>query len=293
MSYQPEFEAEPADPHRAARSILPERRALSKRESALIDRPDRKRPERQLTVPIFGRPLTFGGHYTFRFIAEQSHLNRFDFFELDDDDADMDGDFDELQDAARGRVPEHDRLYVNQALELDIFFPFTEDVSVYVSGSGAWQYQVRSDHESEGSKWEAIRKESWLYAGNLFDTPFAVQIGRQRFNDDREWWWDDNLDAARLRFDEDTVHMEVGVANQLARISTDDGFIDPEEDDVLRVLGSVNWEWARRQQIGIYALYHHNRSDGSVVGECVGSPTKPNRLQHCRRIRRTGSGAVT
>jgi alginate production protein len=41
-------------------------------------------------------------------------------------------------------------------------------------------------------------KEAFLFFKDLADGRLALQIGRQRFNDDREWLYDEELDALRL-----------------------------------------------------------------------------------------------
>lgn len=259
------------DPRRIAREKGVQRRALSEREATLIERPDRKRPQRQLSLPVFGRPLTIGGRYTALILYEEDRLSRFDFLTLDSSDLDGDGNRSELKDAARGRFPEDDRLRVDTSLQLDVFYPFLPNASIYVSGRGAWRNRVKADHAPERSDWVLARNESWLYLGSLLETPLGLQIGQQRFADEREWWWDQNLDALRVRFDRERFHAEASVAQQLFAEATNADGIDPEQEDVLRFLGSAQWEWASKQRIGLYLLHQDDSSSPLPQGACVRS----------------------
>ena len=38
----------------------------------------------------------------------------------------------------------------------------------------------------------------WLYSENIAGTDLNLDVGRLDFEDDRRWWWDDELDAARI-----------------------------------------------------------------------------------------------
>ena len=257
--------ARSTDPRRGARDQLVERRELGDTQRMLIKRPDRRRPDRPLTVSIFGRPLTFGGRYTFLTEYKPNRLLDFDHNDADNKDLDGDGDVTEPEDAARGQLETDDRLRINQSLELDLLFSFSENISAYVEGRIGWLNQVVS-REREFSEWQFERAESWLFLGNLLDTPLSLQIGRQRYSDEREWWWDSNIDSIRLRVDQPDFHAQVSVGEQLFRVSADEDFIIPEEKDVLRVLGQAFWGWGTRKPVVFYALHQNDRSDGHTPG---------------------------
>ena len=42
--------------------------------------------------------------------------------------------------------------------------------------------------------------ESWIHFGKLFGTNLELQIGRQNFEEKREWWWDEDLDSIRFYY---------------------------------------------------------------------------------------------
>ncbi|MGI9431020.1 MAG: alginate export family protein [Myxococcota bacterium] len=264
--------SETLDPRRAARART--EGGIPHEQQVLIKRPDRRRPEDPFQVPLFGRPLTLGGRLSFETRFEAERLERFDYLDLDEDDIDGDADFAEPEDAAEGRVPTTDRLELDETLELYVFYPFGEESSIYLETKlGRFDRQV--DPGKDDGDWRVERSETWLYFGRMFGSPFGLQVGRQRFSDEREWWWDEDLDAVRLRADFERFHAEVAVAQELIPVDLRRYERDREEEDLLRVLGSTTWAWADDHQIGINALYQHDHSSRQTVFVPTGDPPPP------------------
>lgn len=57
--------------------------------------------------------------------------------------------------------------------------------------------------------------EAYFYWTRLFDEPLDIQLGRQDYYDEREWLWDQNLDAIRLHYRPGDWHLEVAAATTL------------------------------------------------------------------------------
>ncbi len=290
----PDVEAsDPRRPHERAASGT---RARGGRERVLVDRPDRKRPKNALFVDLLGRPLTIGGRITQRTSYSANEPQEFDDFIQRDtstlEGVDLDGDNRELEEAAFGKVEEDDQLQLRQELEVDLSYPVSERIFFYAALKANYSAVVSSDHgrrvpvfgapapagpgtsfaDDEFSDRLALsRDEFWLFYGNLFDSPFSLQLGRQRFSEDREWWWDRDFDAVRLRFDEALVHAEIGVGEDLLPVTVDEHgheVIKPEEQDILRVFGHASWEWAPRNTLGLFALYQYDHSSDLPVANC-------------------------
>ena len=65
------------------------------------------------------------------------------------------------------------------------------------------------------------REEMWLFVGNLFESGFSLQIGRQAVEEARQWWWgDEELDAFRVHYDRRHLHAELLVGQELGRSTT-------------------------------------------------------------------------
>ena len=258
------------DPRREARRVASDRLTLTRPEEILIRRPDRERPKKQLIIPLFGRPLMLGGRYTLLPRYEGSKLLDFDYLDLDNQDIDGDLDFLEIEDAARGLSARDDQWRINQGLQTDLFYAYSDQLSVYLEMKFFWRNLVSSDAVVTGDDWLVERGEMWLYLGNLFDSPFGLQVGRQRYFDSREWWWDQDLDSVRFRFDLEKVHAEIAVAHEIFPVVLNRGGIDPEDNDVVHVLGSASWAWAQGQEVGLFALYREDYSNQqSVDPQCV------------------------
>lgn len=117
---------------------------------------------------------------------------------------------------------------------------------------------------------EAIeRGEMWLLLKRVFDSRYSVQIGRQNFFEPRLWWWDDDLDAARFYYAQDSWNLYVGIAEELARTSTSQDFIAPNQEDVQRLLGHVTWVSSRAFNLGGFLLYQRDNSGSPPVDSVI------------------------
>lgn len=202
----------------------------------LTSRPDDRRPDEQLTLELAGRPLTIGGEF-------EIQTRRRDDFALEEEDSET-------------------RLDLQTQLE--IFYPVSERIAAF--------FEVKAERESEVFTGEASREttsavergEMWLYMNRFLHPDLALQIGRQNFVDEREWWWDEDLDALRLHYDRRHLKTELAVAQEVGRVSTREG-IDPEDEDILRLLGRASWLWRSEQRLDFFGLLHRDRSERSKL----------------------------
>lgn len=223
------------------------------RVRTLTRRPDDRRPAEQLTLTVFNRPLTIGG--------EVSTRGRYR------------GNF-ELRDRAQDDIFRFD-----QKLELELFYPLTDRLLLFVEGKVGYSSDLFAEDGDTDLEMAWERGHTWLYAANLFNTNFSLQIGRQNFQEEREWWWDRGLDALRLHYDRPLFHAELGLAQELAATSTEKvrkGRIDPKDKDVLRLLGHTAWSWAEDQRLDTFFLYHHDHSRRPSLGQLIGENREDN-----------------
>jgi hypothetical protein len=205
-------------------------------------RPFERAPKTEFSTELFGRRLTLGGELT---------------LELED-----------RKDFAFGSEP--DDLERRQLeLELKAFYQYSDQSAIYLEIEG----QRRTDKEPESgdeeteSEWK--RNEMWLYSGGWANGTVGFQLGRQNFVDQRTWWWDRELDAARLRYDTETMHFEIAVAQELARVSTEEDDIDPEQQDVLRIISSATWVRDKDHETSIFVLLQQDGSETEKEGDIV------------------------
>jgi hypothetical protein len=213
---------------------------------ALTLRPDQKRPKEQLTITLFGRPLTIGGEYDIGTSFRKD-------FRLGDDEED-------------------DILQVVQQFELEFLYDLHNDIKIFLEAIPFYKTELHSeDGHSEKDDKRLKRGETWIYFENVLGRDFGLQVGRQGIDEKREWWWNEDLDAARFHYKSRKWKVELGIAEELAKDSFEQGDIDPENEDILRILGKVTWKWAKRQQVGLYFLYQRDHSMTESVGEIIES----------------------
>ncbi len=203
---------------------------------------DDRRPENQLQFNIFGKPIIIGGEVGSAFQYRGG-------YELtpgaDDDDA---------------RIEPELKLEAIWQLDDDLV-TFT-DVKLF-GKSTIYKQGGKSDHVAG-----AELSEAWILKTGLFGTPLALQLGRQQVQDRREWWWDEDLDMARLHYFGKHVTGFIGIGRELGHYSTL-GRRAPENRDILRFIGNAKWEWADRQEIQIYGLHQQDKSGRYAIGAII------------------------
>jgi hypothetical protein len=218
----------------------------AERKRRLTERPDEERPEEQLAIPIFGRPLTIGGEIETRLDYER--------------------------DAALG-TRDDDRGRFVPSVELELFYPASESISLFGEMKYAFDWNFYREGGGERNEHRLRRGESWLLLEDVWDSAFSFDVGRLNFRDERRWWWDDDLDAARMSFEDFGVRIDAAIAQELAPEDLREGRIDPEHEDVLRILCSAHWRYARRHELELFAL----RQDDHSQTEAANSIVRANR----------------
>jgi len=208
--------------------------------AVLTARHDNNRPDTQLTLQLFGRPLIIGGEL-------ESRARHRDNYELEGIDQ---------------------RTRIDIGGELEFFYPMSERYAAYVEIKGVQQTEVYSSDDELESAQALVRGEAWFYMHDFLIDNLGLQIGRQNFADHREWWWDTSLDAVRLIYDRGRINAELAVGKELWRVSTLED-IEPDEKDILRVLSRFSWAWIQGQNLELFGLLHRDSSGQSGLGVIV------------------------
>jgi hypothetical protein len=212
----------------------------------MIRRADERRPDDQFQTLLFNRPLTIGGKYE---VSPEHRAN----YDLDSDD-------------------ERDLTRIYQDFRLEMLYEYGPALAVFFEPQLLYRWDRRSGQENE-SEFEVRRGQSWIYYSLWADAGLALQIGRQNLKERRSWWWDVDLDAARLHFRRPTVVAELGIAKEVFPVSLDDlgDDVPPEQEDVTRGFARWDWQWAGRQHLEFFWLSERDRSgsyqDNDVIGE--------------------------
>ncbi len=208
--------------------------ATAKERAAELGREsDEDRPAEQLTIPFLGRPITIGGEVD---IEIDSRGN----FTLEPGRAD-------------------DRITFDPDLELEFLYPIRDKLVFFGEAELEYDKDIRREDNEKQSDASVSRGQTWLYASDIFRSDFGMQVGRQTIRDRREWWWDERLDSLRLHYDSTPYEFEISLAEELAATATDED-IEPEKDDVQRILARGRWDWAERQQLELFFLRQNDDS---------------------------------
>ncbi|MGH7848189.1 MAG: alginate export family protein [Candidatus Binatia bacterium] len=162
-----------------------------------------------------------------------------------------------------------DVLHLDQEFQLRLFYPHNDWVSFLVEGKLFAEHEVYRQRGGRKSEFALERGESWVRLNQLFGHDLTVKIGRQNFEEPRQWWWDDELDAVGVRYRASSWLLELGVAREVLPESTAENFVDPEKEGVLRVLARADWRYSRNHRLNLFFLHHYDNSRTPAPGALV------------------------
>jgi hypothetical protein len=204
----------------------------------LTEREDQRRPAEPWSTDVGGRPLTLSGEW-------------------------------EVELGRLWRADDPDRLLLGQTLEAEVFYSFGPELSLFAQMRVEMLEDLRSGTPDPLSELFVERGEMWVYSEGIAGTHWNLDLGRLDFEDDRRWWWDDELDAVRLGWETDRMEVVFAVARELAPTRTGSDRVDPEDDRVLRWLGEASWEWRRNNALELFVLHQDDHSPAERLGEVL------------------------
>lgn len=156
-----------------------------------------------------------------------------------------------------------------QELQFQLYYRANERFSAFGEiklSAEQLSYPNQTPHRSDRL---AERGELWLSWERLFNSQAAIKIGRQNFIEPRRWWWDSDLDALRIDYASTTWQVNMAVAQTLARLTTLDKFIEPNEEDVLRWLGNASWKPSLGLQFAAFYLRQRDHSTRPALNSVI------------------------
>lgn len=218
----------------------------------LTEREDKRRPLEPWSVEVAGRPLIVGGEYELM--------------------------FDRLHDTVDAEpYSQVDRLLLDSGLEAEAFYAFAPPFAVFAQLRLGLSEELLASSSEGVSDLEIERGEMWLYGEGLLPNRDGVRVnadlGRLHFEDERRWWWDEELDAVRIEIEGETADLTVAAARELAPRTTAYDHIDAQHEGVLRVIAEASWNWRRDHTLQVLALHHvdTSSSDSDDHGAGTGS----------------------
>jgi hypothetical protein len=212
----------------------------------LTERVDKRRPREPWSIEVGGRALSVSGEYE----VELGYL--------------------------RPRVygapaAERDRLLLEQGLVLEGFWGLGPALSLFAQVRVAMEEDLLPDTQDDVSDFYVEREEMWLVSEDVGASPVSVEFGRLNFEDDRRFWWDDELDAVRVEYEASGLDVALALARELAPTRSDHDYVEPDDDRVLRLLAEASWDFAPGHALELFLLHQRDRSQTDSPGEVVPS----------------------
>lgn len=208
--------------------------------TAVNVRPDERRAAQPFTVSLFDRPLALRLGYDLS-------IERRKNFDLNQ---------------ARDR----DRRARDQELKADARWQLTPQLTVFAEAVAISEVRHQKATGTTTRDEGFQRGQLWLQVDRLAGTPLSLQVGRIPLVDRRTFWWDEDLDAARLMARGSNWYAEAGFGREIARAATYEPGIDRAHRGVRRWFGQAGWSWQPRHTLEAFALRASDRSGTPVAG---------------------------
>lgn len=166
------------------------------------------------------------------------------------------------------RIGDNERTS-KQELQLQLSYRANDRLSAFAEIKGQFEQRVDAVEASRTSENELERGELWVFWQPLPNKDVSIKIGRQNFADPRQWWWDEDLDALRLDYTGRSLHLTLGIAEAVVRKSSLEYFIEPPDDEVLRLLGHANWKYSSGLEFSLFYLAQRDESSRPLVNSRV------------------------
>jgi hypothetical protein len=211
--------------------------------AGLARRPDERRPDVGYRVELFGQTVRFGGEYE---IAHQTRQN----FDLDRDRA-------------------RDRARLDQELQLEATFSPARDTTVFLQIEGVSEIDTWRESSDETSFGALRRGQTWVFVAEPGGLPLDLQVGRIGLIEARSWWWDQDIDAARIFLGDTSWLVETGIGERLMPVSTEERGIAAQAEALTRWFGRAAWMWRKRHNLEFFWLLARDHSGRPAAGRIL------------------------
>ncbi len=211
----------------------------------LTEREDENRVDQPWTIDLFDHPLSATAQYELSIDAVR---------QLTEDDP-PDGET---------------RSLLEQELEGEVFYSIGPRLSLLLQARAGMERDLLSNTRRGVSDVFIERGEMWLHSEHAFGSRFvSFDVGRLDFEDDRRWWWDEDLDAVRITAGGESFELAVAVAKELGSTRSDRDFIEPDQQDVVRIIAEASWDWHDHHALQLFALRQDDRSRTQAIGDVI------------------------
>ena len=152
-----------------------------------------------------------------------------------------------------------DLTFVEPELSLAFSYDPTDRLQLYLNIEPGYRYVEDEEKKPEKKKFSESRlslKEAFVSFSNILYGS-TLKLGRQRFNDEREWLYDDELDGIRLFHSFSRFAMEFSLTS-----NNDKELLNPDDyEKVTNLVVHARYAADRDDEIGLYAFAQNIQSD--------------------------------
>ncbi|MEW8505276.1 MAG: alginate export family protein [Candidatus Thiodiazotropha sp.] len=179
-------------------------------------------------------------------------------------------EFKEIDGLSLGDEAEMNKL-VEQDLELefDLEYRLNNQFNLFFTGALIDESEVIKSADLKSTRRGLELRElgiSYLF-GDIVDS--ELKLGRVEYESISQWWswWDDELDIISLQLWYGIFDSLFAIAEEQAPESTDDDFVDPELDDLQRLIFIMSLEVLDGQTLNLFYLKQDDHSSDYRLGE--------------------------
>ena len=173
-----------------------------------------------------------------------------------------------LDNLSLGSDPEVDRLDTEE-YEFEVNLEYSANDQVFLFLEVALKDETKTVKPIGEGETESGLERKQMGVGATFgeEITSVLKIGRMDFVSRSEYWiwWDEDLDAVSYEAGSSGISGLLAYAEEQWRESTAVDFIDPEADDVERVIASLGWQFADDQSLILYYLDQVDNSDSFML----------------------------
>ncbi|MEO7723239.1 MAG: alginate export family protein [Chthoniobacterales bacterium] len=145
-------------------------------------------------------------------------------------------------------------------LRLSLLYEPHRLIDIYTEVEWKLQDPLSDGNGERSTEEELTLRRAYLLWREFLVQTLSLQFGRQRFSDDRQWLFDENLDAVRLKWEQDKFSAELSVAELLFEpVVFDDRPRSFKDEEALQVVLSGRYQYDEKERVTGFAVF---RQDG-------------------------------
>ena len=133
-----------------------------------------------------------------------------------------------------------------------------ESVQAYINVRFAEEVDVKEQGKNDKDRDGKLKiSQAYFSVEDIFEDS-TLTVGRQRLHDDREWLYDENLDAVRLQYDLPKTRFDLALSWE--GVLDDDLLNDGDDDRIDNVMFRVEHDLTRDVQFAPFVVYRYART---------------------------------